>query len=91
MKEVTPFEHMKQPKASDKTLCKSKCESLKLKKGPGFIPNPFECYLYLTTARIDITTRINVTTAGINYVAATRINYITTGFRDFTIRSVGTF
>jgi hypothetical protein len=91
MKEVTPFEHMKQPKASDKTLCKSKCESLKLKKGPGFIPNPFECYLYLTTARIDITTRINVTTAGINYVAATRINYIATGFRGFSIRTIGIF
>ena len=61
----------------------------KTKKGPGFIPDPFEYYLYSTTARIDITTRINVATAGINYVAATRINYITTGFRGFTIRSVG--
>jgi hypothetical protein len=62
---------------------------LKNKKGPGFIPDPFEYYLYSTTARIDITTRINVATAGINYVATTRINYITTGFRGFTIRSVG--
>ena len=80
---------MKQPKASYKTLCKSKCESHKLKKGPGFIPDPFECFLYLTTARIDITTRINVTTAGINYVATTRIYYITTEFRGAAIRSVG--
>jgi hypothetical protein len=61
------------------------------KKRSGFIPDLFEYYLYLTTTRIDITTRINVTTAGINYVAATRIDYITTGFRGFSIRSIGIF
>jgi hypothetical protein len=65
---------------NSKPLCKSRYESLKSKKGSGFIPDPLEYYLYLTTARIDITTRISVTTAGINYVAATRIDYITTGF-----------
>jgi len=59
------------------------------KKGSGFIPDPFEYFFYLTTARIDITTRINVTTAGINYVATTRIYYITTEFRGAAIRSVG--
>jgi len=74
-----------------KPLNKSKCESLKSKRGPGFIPDPFEYYLYLTTARIDITTRINVTTAGINYVATTRIDYITTGSRGFSIRTIGIF
>lgn len=61
------------------------------KKGPGFIPDPLEYYLYLTTARIDITTRINVTIAGINCVAATRIDYITAGFRGFSIRTIGIF
>jgi len=91
MTEFTPSEYMKLPRALDKTLSKSKCESHKLKKGPGFIPDPLEYYLYLTTAGIDITTRINVTTAGINYVAATRINYIATGFRGFSIRTIGIF
>jgi hypothetical protein len=63
------------------------------KKGPGAYPGPFrKNYIFLATARIDITTTgINITATRINNAAATRINNIATGFRDFSIRTFGIF
>jgi len=59
------------------------------KEGPGVYPGPFrKNYIFLATARIDITTAgINITATRINHAAATRINNIATGFRDFSIRT----
>jgi hypothetical protein len=49
-------------------------------------------YNYLTATRIDITTAgINVTAAEINRIATTRIHYKTTGFRNFSIRTLCIF
>jgi len=64
-----------------------------IKKGPGIHPGPFRINnVFLTTARIDIATAgINITATRINDMAAARINDITTGFRDFSIRTFGMF
>ena len=63
------------------------------KKGPRVYPGPFKKNnLFLTTARIDITTTgINITATRINNATATRINNTATGFRDFSIRTFGMF
>jgi len=64
-----------------------------IKKDREFIPVLLEKnYIFLATARIDITTTgINITATRINNAAATRINDIATGFRDFSIRTFGMF
>jgi len=64
-----------------------------IKKGPGVHPGPLKKnYIFLATARIDITTAgINITATRINNATATRINNIATGFRDFSIRTFGMF
>jgi hypothetical protein len=62
-------------------------------KRAGIYPGPFrKNYIFLATARIDITTAgINIAATGINHTAATGINDIATGFRDFSIRTFGMF
>lgn len=64
-----------------------------IKKGPGIHPGPFlKNYIFLATARIDITTAgVNITATKINHAAATRINNIATGLRGFSIRTFGIF
>ena len=64
-------------------LVKANVNPYNYKKRAGIYSRPFEHDLYLTTARIDIATRINVTAAGINTLAATRIDRIATSFRGF--------
>jgi hypothetical protein len=50
-----------------------------IKKDREIIPVLMNDYLCLTTARIDIaSTEIDITPAGINSIATTRINYIAT-------------
>ena len=59
------------------------------KKRTGTYPGPLSSkYVFLTAARIDIATAgINVTSTRINNTATARIDYITTGIRDFSIRT----